>query len=124
MRAHVNGARLFGLAVLAAAAMPASLAQTGPVLCPFRRATGRPCPACGLTRSWNALARLKPRRSVDEHPLGPALAVLAASLVVADGLGYRPRLDRSPPLVAAGAGLWVGVWLGRLARSGRALGGS
>ena len=116
----MSGARLLGLAVLAAIALPVSLAREGPLLCPFRRATGRPCPACGLTRSWNALARLHVRRSLAEHPLGPATLVLAATLAVADGLGYRPRLDRSPVLVAAGAGVWLGVWLGRIGRSGPA----
>jgi len=116
----VSGARLLGLAVLAAAALPASLAREGPVLCPFRRATGRPCPACGLTRSWNALARLQARRSLAEHPLGPATLVLAGALAVADGLGYQPRLDRSPVLVAAGTGIWLGVWLGRIGKSRQA----
>ena len=110
----MSARRLLCLAVLAAAVLPGALVQRGPTLCPIRRVTGWPCPACGLTRSWSALARLQPRRSLQHHQLGPATLLLAGGLAVADGLGYRPRLDRSPALVAAGAGVWLGVWLGRL----------
>ncbi|WP_373866038.1 DUF2752 domain-containing protein [Pseudonocardia sulfidoxydans] len=44
-----------------------------PVGCPWRRLTGRRCPACGLTRSVALAWRGRVRDSVDAHPLGVVL---------------------------------------------------
>ncbi len=41
-----------------------------PVSCVFRRVTGVPCPGCGLTRSWVALARGAVSESLAFHRLG------------------------------------------------------
>jgi hypothetical protein len=111
----VNERRLAGLAVasvLAAALMPERMAREGPTLCLFRRATGLPCPSCGMTRSWNAAARLKLRDSVRFHPFGlPALGAIGM-VAWQVGQGRQPRL---PTGVGLGLGAaWLGVWLGRL----------
>lgn len=55
-------------------------ADDGPTLCPFRIATGLPCPFCGLTRSLMALGQGRLDESVALSPLGvlvPLAAVLA-----------------------------------------------
>jgi len=41
-----------------------------PLMCGFRRWTGLPCPGCGLTRSWIALAEFDLRSSLRFHRLG------------------------------------------------------
>ena len=103
-----------------AAATPAARVDRGPVLCPVRRATGRPCPGCGLTRSLVRLLHGDLRRSVAAHPLGLPLGVL---LVAWATTGVRsaqtpldPRCWRVRPAVLVGGGaLWAG-WALRRAR--------
>ena len=59
----------------------ALLAPRLPALpCPFRRFTGRPCPACGLTAAVSAALRGRVRHAASIHRLGSAIAaaVLAA----------------------------------------------
>jgi len=69
-------------ATLGAAAFGALAAgedlSAGPTLCPFRLATGVPCPFCGMTRSMLALGQGDLGASVRFHPLGPVLLVVAA----------------------------------------------
>ena len=50
----------------------------GFVLCLFRRMTGLPCPGCGLTRSFCAIAKGHVERGFAFHWLGPALFLVAA----------------------------------------------
>ena len=69
-RRAVDAAICFG--ILAASFLYAPYAHDGPVLCPLRLATGIPCPACGLTRSFCALASGRPAEAFAEHLLGPA----------------------------------------------------
>lgn len=73
-----------------------------PVLCPFRLASGLPCPGCGLTRSFSALAHLDPGAAFAHHPFGPLLLV---SMVVA--LVLKPTGER------------LDAWLTRLWRTHR-----
>jgi len=112
--------RLAALAILGAFLLPASLTEHGPVLCPVRAATGFPCPACGLTRSWRSALHGDPKASLRFHPLG-MVALLGAA-------AYAARLDeRIDPAIrarAAAAGpilvaVWLGTWLVRLARTAR-----
>ncbi|MCX5684439.1 MAG: DUF2752 domain-containing protein, partial [Planctomycetota bacterium] len=77
----------------------------GPVLCPLRLVTGIPCPACGLTRSFCALASGRPADAFAEHLLGPLAFFFAGVLGVA--WSYE---------VAAGRRV---EWLQRLAYSKR-----
>lgn len=44
--------------------------------CPFQRLFGRPCPTCGLTHSFSAMANCKLQKSMEFHPLGPLLFLL------------------------------------------------
>lgn len=115
--------RMVALAIAAALLLPPRLAAGGPVLCPFRRLTGLPCPACGLTRSWTAALHGRPGASLRFHPLGiVTLAVAAAYAAHADErTGPVPGRQGERPgdawqVLAAG---WVLIWLARVAREAR-----
>jgi hypothetical protein len=96
--------------LLAALVIPGRAVHGAPAVCPFRRVTGRPCPACGLTRSWQAAAHGRPIESLRWHPLGMLTMSLAAWLAV--DRAAEERLDRVDRrwLAAVAAG-WIGVWL-------------
>jgi Protein of unknown function (DUF2752) len=110
--------RLALLAVVAARVMPRRLTDAGPTICLFRRVTGRPCPTCGMTRSWSAATRLDLRESIGWHPLG--LPTLLGALLVAGGV-VRPSLDEPEGRrwAAVGTAVWVAVALRRFARPPR-----
>lgn len=130
---HVTPGRLSLLALVLAAAVPRSLIESGPMLSPFRLATGLPDPGCGMTRSLVALAHGDLLGSLYFHPLGIAVAALLATLVLIDVNPWRARLDIAHPQLTPlrsstallewlmrGPAPWVGiaaftvVWLVRL----------
>jgi hypothetical protein len=116
----VTGRQLAGLGIAAALLAPQRFVRDGPTLCLFRRATGRPCPSCGLTRAWNAAARLRLRDSLRFHPLGmPALAAAAWLVARPPGAGDRLDMPRAAALAVVSAS-WLGVWLWRLRPPGMA----
>ncbi len=45
----------------------------GIVLCPLRALTGYPCPGCGMTRAFSAIAHGELWRAVRYNPLSPVL---------------------------------------------------
>ena len=98
---------------------PAALMRGDVVLCPIRRVTGRPCPTCGLTRSWHAALRGRPRESLGLHPLGPA--ALAVAIAFGLGLDERPGpvrdATRRRGVGIVATGVWLGAWLLRLRRT-------
>ena len=104
-------------AILVAGAfvLPRAVLRASPVICPFRRVTGLPCPACGLTRSWQAAAHLRLTESVGYHPLGAATLV-GAMVVALDGGSGTPRLAGRREIQLSAAALWMATWLWRLAR--------
>ena len=108
--------QLAALAVSAAVLIPTRALRATPTICLFRRQTGRPCPSCGLTRSWNAAARLDLRRAHRLHPLGPATLVAAVAVVLAPSDFVERRLLGSPRLLVPLAIGWLAVWLVRLRR--------
>jgi hypothetical protein len=115
----VTDRQLAGLAVAVAALVPQAVLARTPTVCLFRRATGRPCPSCGLTRSWNATTRLQMRRAFAIHPFGPpTLAVAALFALAPPGALARPEL-RSQRFLAAVGAAWIATWFVRLVRAGR-----
>ncbi|MDO9458217.1 DUF2752 domain-containing protein [Nocardioides sp.] len=105
-----GGLVAFGTAFL----VPAGSVDDGPVLCPFRRITGLPCPACGLTRSWVDLAHGDVAGSWAMNPFG---IVLVGGLLVLVGLVLRARRRATPapvverlvrrPVVALVGAAWL-----------------
>ena len=85
--AFAGAASVAGLAAYAAP----SLLTNGPVLCPFRRITGLPCPGCGLTRSCVAFLHGDLSRSLHFHPFGPLVVVIIAVVLLRL---VRPSLPR------------------------------
>jgi Protein of unknown function (DUF2752) len=112
----MQGARAILLAaVVASRLMSRRLLDADPPVCVFRQVTGRPCPACGLTRSWSAAARLDVAESAAWHPLG--IPALVGALMVASGAVTPDLADaRTRRWAAAGAAMWLGVWFLRFAR--------
>jgi hypothetical protein len=111
--------RLAGAAIAIVLLAPHTLVDGRRTICPIRRATGLPCPTCGLTRSVRAAGRLRLRESVTHHPLG--IPALGAAALVASGR-WRPSAvtGRPSPVVAAGVAVWVATWIVRLGRAARA----
>jgi hypothetical protein len=83
------------------------------VTCPIRRFTVVPCPACGLTRSWQAAAHLHLRDSLAFHPLG-AVSLLGAADLAFGRRSRSPLNDRGRGVQLAAAAVWVGTWLWRI----------
>ena len=90
--------------------------RAGPVLCPFRIATGLPCPFCGLTRSLFAAGQGRFALSVELSPLGLVALPLAALLLVVTVVALvRRRGVRWPRAVLpAGGALVVSSWVVQL----------
>ena len=105
-------------AILAAGAvvLPRTALSRAPVVCPFRRVTGLPCPACGLTRSWQAAAHLHLVASLGHHPLGAA-TLLGAIAIALDGTDPTPAVAERRSVRAAAIGVWIATWLWRVRRA-------
>lgn len=110
--------RALAIVVLATAlAVPVARVDGGPVICPVRLATGRPCPACGLTRSTVRTVHGDLGGAVRAHPAGPAVVALLAAWAVTgrrhtgtvlDPRSWRTR-PRLRPVTAVVAAVWA-VW--------------
>lgn len=102
-----------------AVAASTALGDDGPVLCPFRLATGGYCPGCGLSRAANALLRGDVATSLSHHPYLPLLllqGLLIGALVAFGSVSVGHRLWNSLlPLTLVNGGLLLALWIGRLA---------
>ncbi len=82
----MSGPQLWaGLGVLGAAAVVRPLLPAVGPLCPLRRLTGIPCPACGASACAVALSRADVGAALTANPvvLGVFLVLLAAAVVPA-----------------------------------------
>ena len=113
------------LALLAAGGIHVALTATGLPgwKCPFRAATGFPCPGCGLTRGCLLLLSGHFREAMAMHAFAP-LAVAGLALIGA-GVALPARLrqsfvrqleqfDRSHRVAAALVVLFLTYWMSRL----------
>ena len=85
------------------ALLPVGAVLDGPVVCPFRAATGLPCPLCGATRAF-VLAGHGDGRWLD---YGAVWVLAAAVLLLVVALAGRPRLRAVPSAAAVGAVAWA-----------------
>lgn len=105
--------------------VPAATISRLPVLCAFRRTVGVPCPGCGLTRSWVALAGGHLKQSLDFHRMGWIVMLYVFFQALRHGLwvfapALRKRIDRwgsflDQGIVLLAVGLfvnWIFVLLG------------
>ena len=102
---------LAGAAPLAAGAlMPVSALTDGGTWCPFRAATGLPCPFCGATRAF-VLAGHGDGRFLD---YGAVWVAVAVAVMVAGLVWRRPAGRWSWPAVAGVAAV---AWMWALAHA-------
>jgi Protein of unknown function (DUF2752) len=114
----IGARRLAVLLILVARILPTGMLAAAPISCPVRALTGRPCPTCGMTRSWSAASRLRFRESVGYHPLGP-MTLLGAGVIALTDDEDRSRWARDHrAAVGTAIGIWLAVWLVRLRRAG------
>ena len=106
------GVAALGLA--AAAVTTPEQAAHGPVLCPFRLATGLPCPGCGLTRSWVDLLHGRAGDALAANPFGIVALVVAVALiaVVTSAVVRRQPVPPFAVLLGTGRRRRVLTWLG------------
>lgn len=77
----------------------------GPILCPFRLATGLDCPLCGATRAVHSFATGHPLRALDHNLLiGIAIPIAIVALVVWLVAAMRGRAVRWPTVPR---GAWI-----------------
>ncbi len=96
--------------------------QTNILPCYFQQLTRHPCPSCGLSRSFHAIAHGQLRQAVQFHPLGVViyLGLMAFLLKVVVELLWHKQMRiilnaraKSMAIVTLGW-LWIGCWIYRL----------
>jgi len=100
-RPAVHALALAAVAILllaAAAVLPLDAPPLSMLSCPFRAATGWPCPGCGCTRAFHYAVRGQLGLAIAHSPLGTLLALLCAAHVLwtalrLAGLPYAPALE-------------------------------
>jgi hypothetical protein len=104
VRVDVAGLRWAGTLMLAAGVVWPLHPPALDVPCPFRAATGIPCPLCGMTRSVTSTVHGDVHEALVSNPAGILAVVVAVLLLV----WRRPRSLTLPPwAVPAGiAALW------------------
>jgi len=115
---------LLGLSAMFATSLLWRPSDNGIILCPFRALSGYPCPGCGMTRAFSAIAHGELLNAVIYNPLSPVLFVAAllvwasAAATLLNMHNVREALARLRPSTLA-CHLFMGVmliwWVVRLA---------
>jgi hypothetical protein len=71
-----------GAIPLLGSVLGAYTSYSSPLFCPFKALTGIPCPSCGLTRSFTALALGDLPSALDYHLFGPFLWLTGGLLLI------------------------------------------
>src|SRR5438132_1556232 len=112
-RPSVHALAFAGVAILllaAAAALPLDAPPLALLACPFRAATGLPCPGCGATRAFHYAVRGRFSEALSFSPLATLVAAgrpAAIATLVLDALkGAMPvlfaaRTPQAPPMLAS-----------------------
>ncbi len=103
---HVRELRLASGAMVAVAAVWPVLPVHPPFACPFRAATGIPCPFCGMTRAVVAAVHGHIATSLAFNPGGIVVLLLAVVAIVRPAWLTRLRMPLWSVFAIFGA-LWV-----------------
>ncbi|TMA87132.1 MAG: DUF2752 domain-containing protein [Deltaproteobacteria bacterium] len=103
-RPSVHALAFAGVAILllaAAAALPLDAPPLALLACPFRAATGLPCPGCGATRAFHYAVRGRFSEALSFSPLATLVAAACGAHAVwtalrLAGLPFAPRLENTP----------------------------
>jgi len=103
-RPSVHALAFAGVAILllaAAAALPLDAPPLALLACPFRAATGLPCPGCGATRAFHYAVRGRFSEALSFSPLATLVAAACGTHAVwtalrLAGLPFAPRLENTP----------------------------
>jgi hypothetical protein len=125
-RPSLHAVALAGIAMLllaAAAALPLDAPPLSLFFCPFRAATGLPCPGCGCTRAFHFAVRGQLAAAFYCSPLGTLLALASAAHLLwtalrIAGLPYAPALQLTRRARWAAAATLAASWLFVALRNG------
>ena len=110
---------LAGLAGLAVLHLWTPSGDAATAVCLLRRFFHLPCPGCGMTRAFAALAKGDWAAAITLHPLAPILACELVAGWIAWGMAIARRPLRLPvridTVLLGNAAAFVALWLGRAA---------
>jgi hypothetical protein len=92
---------LVALAYAVAAAVPAGVLDALPDICPFRRLTGLPCPGCGGTHAFVAMAHGQAAAAWAYNPFGVLAFAAGVAWLAREFLDPGRRWPRMGPRHAA-----------------------
>ena len=85
-----------------------------PKICLFNRATGYPCPFCGLSRSFLNTGHGDLREAALHHPLGIPAYLLTAGLAIGALPRGRIRIPLKPERLLLATSILFAAWAAKL----------